>query len=450
MRSFIGHSLGLGLVLWATGCSSHMGTIAAVGGEGGEAGEGQADVGAGGQFESSTVGSGMGGDGSGVTPSKTVPTSCIKQGDVLSDKTWGPDPKCPDGFDVPGSIKVLGAGTVLKIQPGTKLKFGEGAQLRVSQGAALSAVGTAEAPILFTGWEPRPGVWGGVTFHTSALSNEISHAIVEYGGAPETATGNVTVSSDGPGRLKLTSTTLRNGARFGLTVLDGASFTEFSNNVITGNAEGAARVDPTAVQQLAGEGNSFIDNGHDNTIRVENSPDIRGDVTWPNLSPAIYRIEESYGTATVKGHLTIEAGAVLEFVGHGGLYLDGGAAGLSAIGTKEKPIVFRGVDGSLWAGIGFCESSWAKNALEFVEIHDAKGPNNWNVCGGGATPPSVYVSQFSSMRPAQLRVKNVAFTNSDKDVVDVVHVKPSVLSLEGQNTGTGTKGALKVAVFHAL
>lgn len=439
MRSLVGYFLVLGAVSGITGCSSHSGLMATAGGEAGESGAGQVDDGFGDRPELADGGAG------GATDA--TPINCTKSGDVTSDETWGPVSGCPDGFDVPSVFRVTGAGTVLTIQPGTKLKFGEGAYLEVVNGAALSAVGTAEEPILFTGWEPRPGVWGGVLFYSSALSNEVSHAIIEYAGHPDGGSGDLVVSSDGPGRVKLTSTTLRKGSRFGLTVLQGAGFTEFSNNTITENEAGAVRVEMQAVQELKGEGNSFVNNGKDNSVWIETGGEITGDVTWPSVSPAIYRVEEAPGGSIfVNGHLTIEAGAVFEFVGNGGFHVDGGEAGLAAIGTKDSPIVFRGVDGSLWSGIGFYQTNWASNALEFVEIHDAKGPYDWNIVAG-RTPPSVYVSQIQDSKPSHLRIKNVSFTNSDKSVIDVVQVKPSVLVQEGTNTGTGAGGALRLSVF---
>lgn len=441
MRSFIHSFFVLGTLSTAAACSggSHSGFGGGAGGEpSAEAGASVVEIGgASGSPEGGAAGAG--GDAS--------PANCIKSGNVEANETWGPVPECPDGFEVPSAIKVVGTGTVLTIKPGTTLKFGEGANLKVTKGAALSAVGTADEPILFTGWEPRPGVWGGILFFSSALANEVSHAIIEYAGHPDGGSGDLVVSSDGPGRVKLTSTTLRKGSQFGLTLLKGAGFTEFSDNTITDNEGGAVRVEMQAVQELKGEGNSFVENGKDNSVWIETAGYVTGDVTWPSVSPAIYRVEEAPGGSIfVDGHLTIEAGAVFEFVGNGGFYVDGGDAGLAAIGTEDSPIVFRGVDGSLWSGIGFDQTNWASNALEFVEIHDAKGPYDWDVLAG-KTPPSVYVSQIQDTKPSHLRIKNVSFTNRDKNVVDVVQVKPSVLVQEGTNSGTGTGGALKLSIL---
>lgn len=437
MRSFARFLCIFGAIGCIGGCSDNSGSAT----DNGEAG-------AGGAADVERTAGGEPAEANGGAGGEQEVVDCRKWGPIIEDTTWGPLANCPDGFDVPSSVEVRGAGTVLTVEPGTKLKFGQGAQLEVMESAALSAKGSDDESIVFTGWQEQPGSWGGLVFYSSAMTNEVSHAVVEYAGSSDGASGNLVVSSRGPGRIKLNSTTLRGGAKFGLTVLDGASFTEFSNNTITENEGGAARVEMTAVQQLKGDGNAFVDNGKDNSVWIETGGYVTGEVTWPSVSPAIYRVDEAPGGSVfVKGHLTIEPGAVFEFVGHGGFYIYDGSAGLSAVGTKEQPIVFRGVDGSLWSGIGFCHSNWAGNALEFVQVHDAKGAYGWDTCGAGKLAPAVYVSQIQDSKPSQLRIKDVSFTNSDTGGVDLVQVKPSALIQEGKSTGTGAGGALKLSIF---
>ncbi len=369
------------------------------------------------------------------------------------DTTWKPLAACPDGFAVPATVAVNGAGTVLTVEPGTKLKFGAEASLVIGDSAALVAIGSEAKPITFTGWQELAGSWGGIVFHSSAVSNEISHAVVEYAGSKDGASGNIALSSDGNGRLKLSSTILRNGAKFGLTVLDGGALGEFSGNTITNNALGAARVDATAVDQLAGTGNLLEGNGKSNIVRIEASSlvPIVKDTTWPNLSPAIYQVTGYQGTSGtqiyVKAHLTLEAGSTYEFAGGSGIDVSDGASGLAAIGTAAAPIIFRGVDGSGWTGIGYCESGWTGNALESVEIDNAAGPPNmWSYCGSGSPGvlrPSVLVGHNFLANASQLRIKNVTFKGPNNAPVDLFVLPPSKLVQEGTNVGAG--GPLKVS-----
>jgi len=409
---------------------------------------------------------GAGGEDSGVEPGVSgapggagggEATDCTKRGPIKEDTTWKPLRACPDGFEVPFAVEVTGSGTVLTIDPGTKLKFEADAGLEIRGSAALVAVGTEADPILFTGWQEFEGSWDGIVFYSSALSNEISHAIVEYAGAPDGASGNIAVSSDPPGRVKLSSSTLRFGARFGLTVLDGGELSEFSDNTITDNAEGAIRVGVTAVDQLAGTGNTLESNGADNVVRIETSilHPLVTDATWPNLTPAVYRVTDPGGDAGadifVKAQLTIEAGAILEFAGGSGIDVADGTSGLSAIGTAAKPIIFRGVDGSGWKGIGFCESNWSGNALEAVEIHNAKGPPDaWSYCGTGASAvlkPGLLVGHNFSANASQLRIKNITFAGPNNADADIGVKAPSSLTQEGTNAGTGAADALVIEAF---
>jgi len=438
MRSFASFLCIAGALACVTGCSSgsrsSSGTIGPGAGSGG-VGEG----GAGGETAEASGGAG----------GAQEPADCAKWGPVDEDETWAPLTGCPDGFDVRSSVEVKGTGTVLTIEPGTKLKFAPEAMLKVMTGAALAAIGTEDEPILFTGWQASPGSWGGILFHSSALSNEISHAVVEYAGSTDGASGNVTMSSEGGGRIKLTSTVLRRGARFGLTVLETGGLVEFANNTITENEGGAIRVAVSVVHELNGQENNVSDNGKDNQVSIEGlAGRVEGEVVWPNLSPAIYRVNPTGGGATdirVRGHLTVEAGAVFEFVGGSGIAIDGGSAGLAAIGTKEKTIVFRGVDGSGWSGIGYCQSNWSSNALEFVDVHNALGPvPGYLICGPSSS--GVGVGNLSDDEPSRLRVKNVNFAGPNNAKFDIGVTKPSVLVQEGTNTGTGTGGKLQVGV----
>jgi len=439
MRSFA-HFLSIaGVIGCIGGCASHASSPGSSS-EAGAGGAAAAEFGAGG--EPAEAGGGAGG--------AQEPVDCTKWGPIDEDATWAPIAECPDGFDVPSSVTVRGAGTVLTIEPGTTLKFGDEAMLEVMTGAALAAAGTEDEPILFTGWQPSPGSWGGILFHSSALSNEISHAIVEYAGSPDGASGNVTMSSKGGGRIKLTSTILRHGARFGLTVLETGGLVEFTDNTITQNDGGAIRVEVASVHELQGEGNTIVDNGKDNQVSLEGlASNVEGDVTWPALSPAIYRVSSTGGGAvdiTVRGHLTIGAGAVFEFVGGSGIGVYEGASGLAALGTLEQPIIFRGVDGTGWSGIGFCESNWSGNALEFVEVYNALGPvPRYELCGPSSS--GVGVGNLTGTR-SYLRVENVKFSGPNNAKFDVGVTKPSVLEQVGTNTGTGVGGKLQVGVVN--
>lgn len=384
----------------------------------------------------------------------TASVSCVLGGEVTASTTWEPNAACPDGYSVNRTVAVSGAGTKLTIKPGTKLKFASGTKLEVQASASLVAVGATENPIVFTGWQKLAGAWGGIISRSSALDNEISNAIIEYGGEKDNTTGAVVLSYDVQYcRLKLSNTQIRESAQFGMTVYEGATLAQFDNNTITKNSKGAIRVEVPSVHQLRGTGNSIVDNGEGNTVFIEASAssgikDV--DVSWPNLSPAVYRVGSTSSTVTpqiwVERHLTIDPGTVMEFVGGAGIFVDGGAAGLSAVGTATAPITFRGVNGSGWAGIGIYACAWSGNALEEVHIENAAGPlfNSGIYFNDTNLRAAIGVSQIMDSDAARLRVKNLTVSGPNNASVDIEVASPAVLTQEGTNKGSGPAGELVV------
>lgn len=77
----------------------------------------------------------------------------------------------------------------LTIAPGATVAFGAGAGLQVYR-ARITAQGTADKPILFTGEHQKPGFWKGIhLIDTSSVENVFDHVTIEYGGAPRTFKG---------------------------------------------------------------------------------------------------------------------------------------------------------------------------------------------------------------------------------------------------------------------
>jgi hypothetical protein len=77
---------------------------------------------------------------------------------------------------------------VLTLSPGTEISFGDGTGLLIGVGAAggIKALGTADAPVRFTGPlfpQPSAGTWGSVVLGPSLTDGStFDHAVFEYGG----------------------------------------------------------------------------------------------------------------------------------------------------------------------------------------------------------------------------------------------------------------------------
>jgi hypothetical protein len=406
-------------------------------------------------------GTGLGGGGGNGTKiaaagstAKTV--SCvINKTDVSASTAWEPSPDCPEGFLVNHNVEITGAGTRLDIKPGVTLKFAPNSGIFVRTGASIVAVGTETAPITFTAQIKEAGSWSGIDIQSSATANEIGYAIIEYTGEEKNMSAALVLAIDTQyATLKLHNTQIRDNKLFGMTIYSGTSLTQFDDNTVTRNAKGAIRVEAPNVHQLAGKNNSLVANGAGNSVRIESSNKLHllSDVTWPNLAPAVYRVSSVDDTGSwiyVNKHLTLQPGTVFEMLGGAGFDITGPDSGLSATGTPDAPIVFRGIDGAGWAGIGFCETPWAKNGLEEVQIFNAAGPPpQVAYCGNLGAPnvqqPAMVVGHNYTENASKLRVKNLKVSGPNNAPADIMLRSPSTLTEEGTNTGSGTNGELFV------
>lgn len=70
------------------------------------------------------------------------------------------------------------------IEAGTQIQMEDGTGLRVDRNSSLQALGTADAPIQFSGVTPSAGAWSAIYFDANAtLSNELRHVNIRHAGA---------------------------------------------------------------------------------------------------------------------------------------------------------------------------------------------------------------------------------------------------------------------------
>lgn len=390
------------------------------------------------------------------TSTTTVQTgqSCDIGGKIIESTTLAPSSACPKGYAVVSNIKVTGKNTTLTIEPGTVLNFDSNIELDVEDSASLKAVGTKEAPIVFTGWQQAPGAWGGIYVSSDAIGSQIAYATISYAGAEDFANGAISLGSGATSaRLGISNVEMTHNAKFGLSLAALAILTQFHDNLFANNQLGAIRSRSESVHMLTGTNNRLENNGSNNSIRVVTGSTAPGDITWPNLSPSAYRIVNESGVGRgqidVKGHLTIAAGATLEFSPGSGIIVEEGNAGIAVLGTTSEPVVLRGVDGGGWLGVGFYASSWSGNAFENVRFENALGaPENYVSCTqilGKPGDASVVVGHLQTTSPSHLRVYNVTFEGPNAADWDIVVRTPaSTLVVEGTNHGRATDGGLQI------
>lgn len=140
-------------------------------------------------------------------------------------------------------------------------------------------------------------------------------------------------------------------------------------------------------------------------VHAQTTPHCRA-LTAQNISEPLTLSESCYvvsSYATVTAPITVQPGVTVFFGQGAALVLEEGGS-LNAIGTPEKPIVFRGKEHApgFWYGIQFSSNS-PKNHLSYVTVEDGAGY-------GGADDGNVVVSVG-----ARLAIEHTTLRNSKRN-----------------------------------
>ncbi len=275
----------------------------------------------------------------------------------------------------------------LTLEEGVTLYFEENAGLNI-RGGTLTARGTADNPVLLTSTDPTPGIWSGIQFiDTRSTQNVLEHVVIDYAGGQAfdgAAEAGLVLNSTGitgdPVRVAVDNVTVRNSDALGMYVEKKTEFESFSNNTFTENGSAPIRIAPTLLGVLDSE-SSFVGNANDFVLvqSPSNGEVVSGDHSWAALDVP-YRVGVDLEILT-DAHIDIEPGAIIEFEEGLGINIEGGT--LSAVGTAEEPVTFRGAEqiDTFWQGIQYIGTRSADNRLEQVVISHA---SNGSFSGAGA------------------------------------------------------------------
>ncbi len=109
----------------------------------------------------------------------------------------------------------------VNIEAGTTLSFVGGGGFRIDSGTgSLSAIGTSNSPIIFTGRQKVQGYWKGLEFFSNSFANKLDNTIVEYAGAPGGNTQGLVGVFFNDSRVDVTNSILRHSATNGLWLFD--------------------------------------------------------------------------------------------------------------------------------------------------------------------------------------------------------------------------------------
>ncbi|TVQ96246.1 MAG: hypothetical protein EA399_16215, partial [Desulfovibrionales bacterium] len=327
-------------------------------------------------------------------------------------------------YRIIGSITVDEEAT-LAIEPGVRVEFSQSRQLVVN--GVLTAVGTAAAPIVFTGTEESPGWWNGI-FVREAGSATLEHTEIAYAGKStwlDSAYRTSGLYKSGSGALTLKNSFIRFSSNHGLDLSSSTGTTLVGNSFFSGNAGSGLRVHAS---QLTVAGSTFSNNegyglqpepfnhliDYASCVFSGNAlgpvgvkgGQIASNSTWA-LAGSPYRITDSI-TVDEEAILTIEPGVRVEFSQSQQLVVNGG---LTAVGTTAAPIVFTGTEESpgWWNGIFVREAGSA--TLEHTEIAYA-GKSTW-------LDSAYRTSALYKSGSGALTLKNSTIHNSSGNALEV-------------------------------
>ncbi|MFP4599101.1 MAG: hypothetical protein ACLFVJ_12660 [Persicimonas sp.] len=145
-------------------------------------------------------------------------------------------------LDVPYFIReeVDSDDSTIEIEAGATLTFGANSGLEIWDDARLSAIGTSDEKITFSGEEPTPGYWKGVMYNSSnGVDNELDHVIITDAGGEglhhTVGNANLQLGGSDPTQITINNLEISNGASHGISTnnnvtLNGCSGVNFSSN----------------------------------------------------------------------------------------------------------------------------------------------------------------------------------------------------------------------------
>ena len=194
---------------------------------------------------------------------------------------------------------------VLTIEPGVVMAFEDGGFFEVT--GELRAIGTADLPIVLTAVNPAAGAWAGLTLRGG--EGQLEHVTIEYAGSRDVtssnydAPANLTVRDDST--LRLSNSTMRRGAGYGMFSDDEASLVTIDNSTFTENALGAAVTDTPNAYAFDAD-NTYTGNDVDAVFVNPQYGGVAGEVTWEAIDvPFVVTRERSTPALSVSGDASL-------------------------------------------------------------------------------------------------------------------------------------------------
>lgn len=244
----------------------------------------------------------------------------------------------PCDYYLKGSITLSSAVT---IEPGTVFLAALGTSVFLDSGQ-LTAVGTADAPIVFRGETALPGFWSGISM-ASLRPSRLEHVEIHDAGdnSPGNGTAGLRISRS---TIGITDVTVSNSYVHGASITSTTQLTAFARNRFVGNALSGLIIPAHLIERLdtASDYRGIDNENGDPVVTLGVDFNDLVDTTWPAIN-APYRI--TYLAIGQNEKLTLAPGARLAMDTDATLnVLNDGQ--LVAEGTNDKPIEIAAAPGA--------------------------------------------------------------------------------------------------------
>jgi hypothetical protein len=286
-------------------------------------------------------------------------------GEIDTNEVWYPtgNPHILDGSDV-----YTGDNVTLTIMPGCYVQFAADVELYCGYAnpGSIVAVGKADSLITFTSLSDTvAGFWSGIGFYGNTISTaKMSYCNVLFGGKVSDKLGAVRVEYSG---FKFDHNLVRKSGSNGVWLSPSGSFSDFTNNTITGSTLYPVHISTEYIPTL-GAGNTLTGNTK-NGIEVSNQS-VQNSGTWLNHGVP-YVITDNVAIdndATV----TIEAGTTIAMDPDCEFYCGYASPGsIIAIGTPTSPITFTSTSDTVpgfWTEIGFYGNTISTAQMSYCNV----------------------------------------------------------------------------------
>jgi hypothetical protein len=265
------------------------------------------------------------------------PAATIITQDITTDTTWT---EAASPYHVTQGIRVQ-QGATLRVEPGVEIRTD--ANIGITVNGSIVAVGTSNAPILFTASVKQPNGWNGLYISSQAASAAtLEHVVMEYGGMPQMM---FAMLHNFDGGMTIRDSVFRDAGHSGIatTMSDRVDIvdTRFVDNGGPALSVSGRPQSDGLLQNLQATGN-----GTDAIVL----DDVRFEGTHTLERAGLPYVARGALVIDDNGQVTVAPGVQFH---SDGIFLVNGR--LLAEGTAAQPITFRGVattPGS-WEGISF-------------------------------------------------------------------------------------------------